>query len=84
MEKQLAKIVNKGYAGEPQHICLQIIDTLKIFEFSQIKYVIENEETKELSLTDNNLDQSEIQRILNGDHTINITFDESENVTIYF
>jgi hypothetical protein len=84
MEKQLAKIVNKGYAGEPQHICLQIIDTLKIFEFSQIKYVIENEETKELSLTDNNLDQAEIQRILNGDHTINITFDESENVTIYF
>ena len=84
MEKQSAKIVNRGYAGEPQHICLQIIDTLKIFEFSQIKYVIENEETKEVSLIDNNLDQTEINRILNGDHTINITFDENENVTLYF
>jgi hypothetical protein len=84
METQLAKIVNRGYAGEPQHICLQIIDTLKIFEFSQIKYVIENEETKEVLLTDNNLDQIEINRILNGDHTVNITFDETDNVTLYF
>ena len=84
MEQQLAKVVNKGYAGEPQHICLQILETNKIFEFSQIKYVIENEETKEISLTDNNLDQIEINRILNGDHTVNITFDESNNVTLYF
>jgi hypothetical protein len=84
MEKQLAKIVNRAYAGEPQHICLQVLDTLKIFEFSQIKYVIENEETKEVSLTDNNLDQIEINRILSGDHTINITFDENDNVTLHF
>ena len=84
MEQQLAKVVNKGYAGEPQHICLQILETNKIFEFSQIKYVIENEETKEISLTDNNLDQIEINRILNGDHTVNIIFDENDNVTLYF
>ena len=84
MEKQSAKIVNKGYAGEPQHIWLQVLETNKIFEFSQIKYVIENEETKEVSLTDNNLDQIEINRILNGDHTVNITFDENDNVTLYF
>ena len=84
MEQKLAKIVNRGYAGEPQHICLQITETNKIFEFSQIKYVIENDETKEVSLTDNNLDQTEIMRILNGDHTINVTFDENDNVTLYF
>jgi hypothetical protein len=84
MEQQLAKVVNRGYAGEPQHICLQILETNKIFEFSQIKYVIENEETKEISLIDNNLDQNEINRILNGDHTVNITFDENDNVTLYF
>ena len=84
MEQKLAKIVNRGYAGEPQHICLQILETNKIFEFSQIKYVIENEQSNEVSLTDNNLDQIEINRILNGDHTINITFDENDNVTLYF
>jgi hypothetical protein len=84
MELYLARIVNRAYAGEPQHICLQIIDTLKIFEFSQIKYVIENEETKEIALTDNNLDQIQINRILRGDHTVNITFDENDNVTLYF
>ena len=84
MEKHLTRVVNKAYAGEPQHICIQILETNKIFEFSQIKYVVENEETKEVSLTDNNLDQIEIQRILGGDHTVNITFDENDNVTLYF
>ena len=34
MEKQLAKIVNKGLVGEPENVVLQVIDTLKIFEFS--------------------------------------------------
>jgi hypothetical protein len=84
MEKQLAKIVNKGLAGEPENIVLQVIDTLKIVEFSQIKYVIENEETTEVSLINNNLSQTEIGRILNSDHTVNITFDENDNVTLYF
>ena len=41
MEKQLAKVVNKGLVGEPQNVVLQVIDTLKIFEFSQIKHVDE-------------------------------------------
>jgi len=36
MEKQSSRIVNKGLAGEPQHIVIQVTDTLKIFEFSQI------------------------------------------------
>lgn len=84
MEKQLARLANKGMAGEPENIILQVVDTLKIVEFSQIKYVIENEETREASLTNNNLDQAEIQRILNSDHVVNITFDENDNVTLHF
>ena len=84
MEKQLARIVNKGLAGEPENIVLQVLDTLKIVEFSQIKYVIENEETKEVSLVNNNLSQPEIGHILNSDHTVNITFDENDNVTLHF
>ena len=84
MEQQLARIANKGLEGEPQNIILQVIDTLKIVEFSQIKYVIENGETTEVSLINNNLDQTEIGRILNSDHKVNITFDENDNVTLHF
>ena len=65
MEKQLARLANSGMAGEPENIILQVIDTLKIVEFSQIKYVIENEQSREVSLTNNNLSQPEIQHILN-------------------
>jgi hypothetical protein len=84
MEKQLARLANSGMAGEPENIILQVIDTLKIVEFSQIKYVIENEQSREVSLTNNNLSQPEIQHILNSDHIVNITFDESDNVTLHF
>jgi hypothetical protein len=84
MEQQLARLANKGMAGEPENIILQVVDTLKIVEFSQIKYVIENEQTREVSLTNNNLEQAEIQHILNSDHVVNITFDESDNVTLHF
>jgi hypothetical protein len=84
MEKQLARLANSGMAGEPENIILQVIDTLKIVEFSQIKYVIENEQSREVSLTNNNLSQPEIQHILNSDHVVNITFDESDNVTLHF
>jgi hypothetical protein len=84
MEQQLAKLANKGMAGEPENIVLQVIDTLKIVNFSEIKNVIENGETREVSLLDNNLNQPEIGHILNSDHTVNITFDENDNVTLHF
>ncbi len=84
METQLARLANKGLAGEPENIVLQVIDTLKIVNFFQIKNVIENGETKEVSLIDNNLNQSEIQHVLNTDHVVNITFDENDNVTLHF
>ena len=84
MEQQLARLANRGLAGEPENIVLQVIDTLKIVNFSQIKNVIENGETREVSLLDNNLNQPEIQHVLNTDHVVNITFDENDNVTLYF
>jgi hypothetical protein len=84
MEQQLARLANKGLAGEPENIVLQVIDTLKIVNFSQIKNVIENGETREVSLLDNNLNQPEIQHVLNTDHVVSITFDENDNVTLHF
>ena len=85
MEKQSSRIVNKGLAGEPQHIVIQVTDTLKIFEFSQIKHVNESDVIRDITLIDDELNQSEILHILNVmGQTVDITFDENENVTIYF
>ena len=85
MEKQLAKVVNKGLVGEPQNVVLQVIDTLKIFEFSQIKHVNESDVIRDITLVDDELNQPEILHILNAmGQTVDITFDENENVTIYF
>jgi hypothetical protein len=85
MEKQSSRIVNKGLAGEPQHLVIQVIDTLKIFEFSQIKHVNESDVIRDITLIDDELNQPEILHILNAmGHVVDITFDENENVTIYF
>jgi hypothetical protein len=85
MEKQLAKIVNRGLAGEPEDIVLQVIDTAKIFEFSKIKHVDEAGTVRDVTLIDDNLNQPEIQHILhNMGHDVDITFDENDEVTIYF
>jgi hypothetical protein len=85
MEKQSSRIVNKGLAGEPQHLVIQVTDTLKIFEFSQIKHVNESDVIRDIALVDDELNQSEILHILNAmGQTVDITFDENENVTIYF
>ena len=70
--------------GEPEHICLQI-ESNKIFEFSQIKHVDEAGSVRDVTLIDDTLDQTEIQHILNNmGHDVNITFDENDNVTLYF
>ena len=85
MEQQLAKLANRALAGEPENIVLQVIDTLKIFEFSQIKHVDEAGSVRDVTLIDDTLDQTEIQHILNNmGHDVNITFDENDNVTLYF
>ena len=41
METQLARIANKGLAGEPENVVIQELNTLKVFNFSQIKFVNE-------------------------------------------
>ena len=85
MERQLAKIVNKALVGEPENIVLQVIDTLKTIEFSQIKHIDEAGVIRDVTLIDDTLDQPEILHILNAmGQTVDITFDENENVTIYF
>jgi hypothetical protein len=85
MEKQSSRIVNKGLAGEPQYLVIQVTDTLKIFEFSQIKHVNESDVIRDVILIDDELNQPEILHILNNmGQTVDITFDENENVTIYF
>jgi hypothetical protein len=85
MEKQSSRIVNKGLAGEPQHLVIQVTDTLKIFEFSQIKHVNESDVIRDITLVDDELNQPEILHILNAmGQTVDITFDENENVTVYF
>jgi hypothetical protein len=85
MEKQLAKLANKGLAGEPQYIVLQVKETLKCIEFSNIKKVCEGGVYIDVSLEDNNINQSEILHILNElGHEVEVTFDENDNVTLYF
>ena len=74
MQLYLAKIVNRGLVGEPEHICLQV-ESNKIFEFSQILGE---------SINDNDLSHPIIQAILNNGHQVNITFDENDNVTLHF
>ena len=85
MDAQFARIVNKGLEGEPQYIVLQMIDTLKMFEFSQIKHVEEAGVIRDVTLIDDTLNQPEIQHILNElNHTVEITFDENDTVTLHF
>jgi hypothetical protein len=85
MEKHLAKVVNMGLVGEPQNICLQIIETLKIFPFSKIKLVSENGEVRATDIPDGEFTHSDITHILNNmAHTVEITFDENDEVTLYF
>lgn len=85
MEKQLSRVVNKALAGEPEHAVLQVKETLKCIEFSQIKNVNENGEVREVSLIDADLNQPEILHILNSmGHEVEVTFDENDNTTVYF
>lgn len=86
MEKQLARIVNKALAGEPEHAVLQVKETLRVVEFSEIKYVNENGgDIRSVSLTNAVLEQPEILHILNVmGHECELSIDENNEVTIYF
>jgi hypothetical protein len=85
MEKQLAKVVNTGFAGEPQNICLQVQETLKIIPFSTIKFINQNDENRSVEIDNSDFQNSEIQYILNHmGHSVYVTWDDSEIVTMYF
>ena len=87
MDKQIARVVNRGMAGEPEHAVLQVSENLKCIEFSQIKFVNEGGSIREVSLVDAVLDQPEILHILNvlePRHQVEVTYDENDNTTIYF
>ena len=74
-EIKLARVVNKSLVGEAEHAVLQNVETNETFEFSKI--VGEN-------ITDGDMEHPTIKRILAGGHTVNISFDESKNVTLHF
>lgn len=85
MELQLAQIVNRGYAGEPQHICLQIIDTLRIIEFSEVTWIFEDNASKFVKLTNNDITQPEVKHILDTmGHKVNVSIDENDDITLHF
>jgi hypothetical protein len=75
MENQLAQIVNAGLAGQPEIICLQSVDSKKLFNFSQI--IGEN-------IMDGDITHPTIKRILDTGHQIQISVDENDNVTLQF
>jgi hypothetical protein len=74
-EIKLARVVNKSLAGEAEHAVLQNVETNETFEFSKI--VGEN-------ITDGDMEHPTIKRILADGHIVNISFDESKNVTLHF
>lgn len=84
MDKKIARLVNKGFEGDPQNIVFQELESLKIFNFSEIKFINENDSVREVSFNDNDLDQSEIRHILNNGHEVEINWDDSDIATIYF
>jgi len=85
MEKHLAKVVNMGLTGEPQNICLQIIETLKVFPFSKIKFISENGEVRPTEIPDGEYLHSDILHVINNmGHVVDITFDDGDEATLYF
>jgi hypothetical protein len=85
MEKQLARVVNMGLVGEPQNICLQVQESLKIVPFSTIKFISQNDEIRNVEINDGDFEHTEIKYIINHmGHIVSITWDEAEIVTMYF
>ena len=74
-EIKLARVVNKSLAGEAEHAVLQNVETNETFEFSKI--IGEN-------ITDGDVTHPTIKRILADGHTVNISFDESNNINLHF
>jgi hypothetical protein len=78
MERQLARVVNKGLAGEPIIHALQIQETLQIIDYEQIHLVSQNGETRTAVIP--NDPDSFIQR---DGHSGYVSVDENGIATIY-
>jgi hypothetical protein len=85
MEKHLFQIMNIGGLGPDEHAALQRVDGYDRYEFSQIKYVNQDGNIREVSITDADLSNDDIIYILeNQAHRVDISFDENQNITLYF
>ena len=85
METKIARICNKAAAGEQEHPVLQILENLHSIEFSEIKFVKENESLRGVTLIDKVLNQPEILHILDVlKHDVPVSFDENNNVIVHF
>jgi hypothetical protein len=85
MEKQLARIVNKGLAGEPENVVFQVIENLQCVEFSQIKFINENDTIREVVLSNSDINQPEILHVLNEmGHECELSVNDGNEVTLYF
>ena len=84
MQTITAQIVNKALAGEPEHSCLQLLSTLKIYEFSQIVHTIDGQVVTDETLNDNDMTPFCIQRILSNGHRVEISVNENDEVTLHF
>ncbi len=85
MEKQLARIVNKGLAGEPEYVVFQIKENLQCVEFSQIKFINENDTLREVVLSNSDISQPEILHVLNEmGHECELSINDGNEVTLYF
>ena len=80
---ETARLVNMGLEGQPEHPVLQLEST-KIFEFSNIKHTVDGQIITEESIEDGDLSSFCIQRILNNGHTVQITYNENDEVTLHF
>jgi hypothetical protein len=85
MEKQLARIVNKGLAGEPENVVFQVKENLQCVEFSQIKFINENDTIREVVLSNSGISQPEILHVLNEmGHECELSINDDSEVTLYF
>jgi hypothetical protein len=85
MEKQLARIVNKGLAGEPEYVVFQIKENLQCVEFSQIKFINENGTLRNVVLSNSDISQPEILHVLNEmGHECELSINDGNEVTLYF
>lgn len=69
------RVVNKALVGEEEHPCLQNINSLALFEFSQIDG--EN-------ISDKDISHPTIQQILNNTHLVQAEILENNKIRLHF